>query len=435
MTNRENPRRILFFLSILGVVAYGALLIQNLAPGVGSSGERRSRQRRPGDGLGGIVQPIEALALLELPDRFAPALIPGSHAPGPRPGTMVPRQAPGFALHVVPASLVAGWDAGPSIVSPIAAILCLLLLFLFARELEVSRPFAFAGAAILAACPVFLFEAVQPTGDVTATMWAMASVYFALRARRSDRWASAAGAALGVAVLVRPANLLLLLPLGVCPGLAPEDAREVRHRRSSVRGLPRPPGTAPSRQFSVPRRRPAARGRARAGRRHPAPATLGHWLLVQLSPLVPLAVARRRRRSPRPRPGPGDALALVRSFSSLRVPARGCLRGMVGHAGPAPRGAGAYPRRPRCRPRPAASASGARGPAAPAPPRARRDSAAHTRGRRGVAELHPVASPRGGEGGGRDRGGVAGHWRPRRREARRSSSRPSSPARSATTPR
>ena len=288
MTNRENPRRILFFLSILGVVAYGALLIQNLAPGVGSSESAGHANAARAMVSGRIVQPIEALALLELPDRFAPAFIPSSHAAGPRPGTMVPRQAPGFALHVVPASLVAGWDAGPSIVSPIAAILCLLLMFLISRELEVSRPFAFAGAAILVCCPVFLFEAVQPTADVTATMWAMASVYFALRARRSDGWAFAAGAALGVAVLVRPANLLLLLPLAFALDWRPKALAKFVA------------GGLPFAVFFAAWNRAVCGGVLCLGAGGQSAGELalagvmprlrhyGHWLLVQLSPLVPL---------------------------------------------------------------------------------------------------------------------------------------------------
>ena len=288
MTNREHPRRILFFLSILGVVAYGGLLIQNLAPGVGSSESAGHANAARAIVSGRIVQPIEALALLELPDRFGPVFIPSSHEPGPRPATMVPRQAPGFALHVALASLIAGWDAGPSIISPIAAILCLLLLFVLGRELELSRPFAFAGAAILASCPVFLFEAVQPTGDVAVTMWTMASVYFALRSRRLDRWALAAGAALGVAILIRPAALLLLLPLAFAL-----DWRTKTLAKFVVGGLP----------FAVlfaTWNRAAHGGVLDLGAAGQVAGELAlanaiprlrhytHWLLVQLSPLVPL---------------------------------------------------------------------------------------------------------------------------------------------------
>jgi hypothetical protein len=49
--------------------------------------------------------------------------------------------------------------------------------------------------------------------DGVATLWSTATLLFALRARRKVVWALAAGAAFGMAVLVRPTNVLLLLPL------------------------------------------------------------------------------------------------------------------------------------------------------------------------------------------------------------------------------
>ena len=49
--------------------------------------------------------------------------------------------------------------------------------------------------------------------DVVATMWSLAAILFALRSRRREGWAAAAGAALGMAVLVRPPAALLLVPL------------------------------------------------------------------------------------------------------------------------------------------------------------------------------------------------------------------------------
>lgn len=298
MTTREHPRRILFLLSILGVMAYGALLIEHLAPGIGSSESAGHANAARAIIAGRIVEPIEGLDSLELPDRFAPALIPNSHEAGPRPLTMVPRQSPGFALHVALGSLIAGWDAGPSVVSPIAALASLLLMFLLARELGLSRPFAFVGAAILASCPVFLFEAVQPTADITATLWAVASVFFALRSRRGGVWALAAGAAFGIAVLVRPANLLLLLPLAFAwNGKA----------KTLVTFLL---GGLPFAAFFGAWNRAAHGGVLALGAAGQVAGELafahvlprlrhyGHWLSVQLSPLIPLGwlgVAADRR--------------------------------------------------------------------------------------------------------------------------------------------
>ena len=80
------------------------------------------------------------------------------------------------------------------------------------REL-LDRFAALAGAAILGGMAVFLFCATLVLSDVPATLWALVAVVCALRARRSEAWSAAAGAAFGMAVLVRPSNALLLLPI------------------------------------------------------------------------------------------------------------------------------------------------------------------------------------------------------------------------------
>ncbi len=173
---------------------------------------------------GRIVEPVTALKQLDLPEGFLRVFLPLAFEPGPRPGTMVPFYPPGLPLHIAFSSLVAGWTYGPFIVSPLAALMSLFLVFLVGRELGLSRLLSAVGAAMLALCPVFLFMAEQPMSDVVASMWSLAAVLFALRSRRRESWAMAAGAALGMAVLVRPANLLLLLPLALA--LAP-GARSV----------------------------------------------------------------------------------------------------------------------------------------------------------------------------------------------------------------
>ncbi|HEY6066735.1 MAG TPA: glycosyltransferase family 39 protein, partial [Thermoanaerobaculia bacterium] len=76
--------------------------------------------------------------------------------------------------------------------------------------------FAFAGSMILAFSPTFVFIAVQPMSDVLATAWALAAIFAAYRARRGEHrpiWASLAGLAFGIGVLVRPTNAIVLAPL------------------------------------------------------------------------------------------------------------------------------------------------------------------------------------------------------------------------------
>jgi hypothetical protein len=211
----ESPRRILFYLTVVAALAYGALLIQNLSFGVGGSDSSGYANTARLLLSGRVVAPIEALDLLGLPDRFGPAFIPLAFIPGPRPRTMAPFYPPGFPLHIAVASLMLGWDAGPFVVSPLAAIFCLLLTYSLGRELGLSRPLALAGAAILAGCGVFLFQAVQPMSDIAAACWSLAALLFALRSGRKPVWGLFAGASFGMAVIVRPADVLLAIPLAL----------------------------------------------------------------------------------------------------------------------------------------------------------------------------------------------------------------------------
>ena len=197
----------------LALAIYAVLLVRansSIAGGADSSGylnEARLLAR------GRLSEEIAALALLGLPSRDHDLFLPLGYRSGPRPGTMASSYPPGLPLHMAALGILGGWGAAPFLAAPIAAIAALLLIYAVARELGVSRGFSAAGALVLAACPILFGLAVQPMSDVPATAWVLAAVYFGLRARRSDGWAAAAGAALGIAVLVRPTNALAVIPL------------------------------------------------------------------------------------------------------------------------------------------------------------------------------------------------------------------------------
>jgi 4-amino-4-deoxy-L-arabinose transferase-like glycosyltransferase len=92
---------------------------------------------------------------------------------------------------------------------------------------------AAAAPAILAACPVFVFQAIQPMSDVVATAWCLATILCALRSRGDWRWAAAAGLCFGIAVLVRPIDALIAIPLAFA---MPLDRRRIAAFAAS--GLP-----------------------------------------------------------------------------------------------------------------------------------------------------------------------------------------------------
>jgi 4-amino-4-deoxy-L-arabinose transferase-like glycosyltransferase len=108
------------------------------------------------------------------------------------------------------AAFVGGWNRAPFLVSPLAGLACLVLIFLLGRELNLPRGLAFAGSVLLGFTPVFVFQEVVAMSDVLATAWAIAAVLAALRARRAPIWSAFSGAAFAVGVLVRPMNALLL---------------------------------------------------------------------------------------------------------------------------------------------------------------------------------------------------------------------------------
>jgi hypothetical protein len=164
---------------------------------------------------GRAVTRIRGLERLALGPEFAETFIPLGFTPGPRPGTMAPSYPPGLPLHMALAALLGGWGRAPFFVSPIAALVCLLLIYRLGRDVGLPPALALAGSALLGFFPTFVFQAVQPMSDVVATAWALAAVCAAYRARAlsSALWAAAAGAAFGMGILIRPTNALVLAPL------------------------------------------------------------------------------------------------------------------------------------------------------------------------------------------------------------------------------
>ena len=130
----------------------------------------------------------------------------------------------GLPLHLALAGSLFGWTAAPFVVGLGTALAALVLVYAVGRQFALPPALAAAGAATLAAYPVFIFMSLQPLSDTLATAWCLAAVWAALRARNRAGWAAACGAAFAVAVLVRATNLLLLPALVVLLGA---DARRL----------------------------------------------------------------------------------------------------------------------------------------------------------------------------------------------------------------
>lgn len=125
---------------------------------------------------------------------------------------MVPTYPPGLPLHLAAFSRLMG-DVGAVVATNLLAIVLLgWAVWTCARALDLPPRWTAGVIALLAVSPIFVFCALQPMSDLLAAAWATAALAAALRARAAAGWGWAAGVAIGLAVLVRPTNVLVLAP-------------------------------------------------------------------------------------------------------------------------------------------------------------------------------------------------------------------------------
>src|SRR5687768_6252055 len=75
--------------------------------------------------------------------------------------SLAPTYPTGFPLHLALGARLFGWQVGPFLMQLFAAVAAVWLCYLTAREFGLHYALAGAGAAILAACPVFIFASFQ----------------------------------------------------------------------------------------------------------------------------------------------------------------------------------------------------------------------------------------------------------------------------------
>lgn len=136
--------------------------------------------------------------------------------------SLTPRLTPtyptGLPIHLLLVAPIVGWEKAARVVNVLNVLAAALLLYALARELTLSRAWSVVAVALLWASPLFIYNSLQPLSDSLALTWAVATLLCALKSRRNWAWAFAAGAAFAMAVLVRPTNLLLALPLLIALG-------------------------------------------------------------------------------------------------------------------------------------------------------------------------------------------------------------------------
>jgi hypothetical protein len=135
--------------------------------------------------------------------------------------TMTPTYPVGLPLLILAVARIFGWELAPALAMGAHALFGLWLVYRLAREAGLAPGWAWLGALLLAASPLYFFVSVQVMSDVPALVWVTAAVLCAWRSRERTWMALPAGMALAIAVLVRPTNLLAVAPMAIAFGLTP----------------------------------------------------------------------------------------------------------------------------------------------------------------------------------------------------------------------
>jgi hypothetical protein len=208
-----SKSRLIMIVAVIGLLIYGYILVKSAVYAVGwsdSSGYIRiARSILRGD----LVQHVTELDQLGLSGDFIRCFIPPGYDPGTQPGTMTPGYSVGLPLLMAIGALIGGWEYGPFLINPIAAVLSIALIYLIGLELGLQRGFSIGAAIMLAVSPTFIYLTLLPMSDASTMFWGLAAVFGALRSRKRDGWAMLAGASFGMACLTRLTGVLLILPL------------------------------------------------------------------------------------------------------------------------------------------------------------------------------------------------------------------------------
>ena len=136
-------------------------------------------------------------------------------------GQLTPTYPIGLPLLIAGTATVAGWQSAADVTMVLSTLAGVLVTFLLARECGLSTQVSAMASLVLATSPLYLFHALQLMSDTPALGLATAAMLLAWRSRQRASWALAAGAAISLAVLVRPTNVLVFVPIAMCLGLAP----------------------------------------------------------------------------------------------------------------------------------------------------------------------------------------------------------------------
>ena len=239
-------------------------------------------------GEGRVSEPARELPGLPMREMPVFMYVPLGFIPNAEQTALIPTYPTGLPLMLAGSAKLAGWHYGPLLVMVLHGVAGLFVTYQLARVSGVNCWVAAIGAAALGFSPVYVMFTLQAMSDVPALVWCGLALLCVLRPGRNA--ALACGFAIGMAVLIRPTNVLIGLPvllaarldwrrwLGVALGGLPAALAFALYNRAAY-GSPFSTGYGPffNTLFSgewVPR----------------TLAHYGQWLPALLSPLIVLVL-------------------------------------------------------------------------------------------------------------------------------------------------
>ena len=209
-------RRLL--LPALGFLLYGLFLAHFVGAYAGGSDPSGYLNNARLLNEGRCVAPLRRLPGLDSATLPPYTYVPLGFIPDAGHVTMTPTYPMGLPLMIAGAAALVGWAAAPGLLIVLHSLAGLVLAWQLGRRAGLDPGWAWFGALLLAASPVYIIMSLQAMSDVPALVWVTAAVLAAWRSRERTWLAPVAGFALALAVLIRPADLLAILPVAMAMG-------------------------------------------------------------------------------------------------------------------------------------------------------------------------------------------------------------------------
>lgn len=165
---------------------------------------------------GATQQPAREISGLRMAEMPHFTYVPLGFIPSPEKSALIPTYPIGLPLLFAGSATLLGWETGPKVMMVLHALAGLLLCYLLARQASLSPAVSALPALALAVSPLQVMFSFQAMSDVPALAWCALALFMALR--RGVGPALACGLAIGVAVLIRPTNVLLFIPMAIALG-------------------------------------------------------------------------------------------------------------------------------------------------------------------------------------------------------------------------